>query len=115
MRPGIEVFEAPHLVLLHTVLVYHRALTSTGWAPRVLIVRLSRIPFLDRRGAHALTVLSELCRGRGTRLLLSDVRPAAWCGLARQGTLDEVGPRNVFAQWTEALERARELLGGEPG
>jgi hypothetical protein len=114
LRPGLEVFEAPHLLLLHTILVYHRALTSTGWAPRVLIVRLARVPYLDRRGAHALTALSRLCRERRTRLLLSDVQPDAWGGLGREGVLDEVGPGSVFTQWRDAENRARDLLGPGP-
>jgi hypothetical protein len=77
----------------------------------VLIVRLARIPCLDRRGAHAITVLSQLCRGRRTRLLLSDVQADTWRGLGREGVLDEVGPGNVFAEWQRALDRASELLG----
>lgn len=114
VHPGLEVFEAPHLLLLHTVLVYHRALTATGWAPRVLVVRLSRLPRLDRRGAHAIKALSGLCREGRTRLLLSEVQPHAWRDLGQEGVLDEVGPGNVFAHWQEALERARQLLGSSP-
>lgn len=114
LRPGLEVFEAPHLLLLHTVLVYHRALTATGWAPRVLVVRLARIPCLDPRGAHTIKVLSGLCREGRTRLLLSDVQPDAWRGLGQEGVLDDVGPGNVFAQWHQAVERAHQLLGVAP-
>lgn len=112
-HPGLEVFEAPHLLLLHTVLVYHRAVTATGWAPRVLIVRLGRVPRLDRRGAHAIKVLARLCREGRTRLLLSEVEAETRGKLGREGALDEIGPRNVFSHWEEAMARARQLLGIE--
>lgn len=108
---GAEVFEAPHLFLLHTVLAYHRTLASTGWYPRVLIVRLSRVPYLDRRGARAVAVLAQLCRQRRALLVLSDVQPGAWQGLGREGVIDEVGPNNVFTRWPEALQRAKRYLG----
>jgi hypothetical protein len=30
--------------------------------------------------------------------------------LGQEGVLDEVGPGNVFAQWNDAVNRAREIL-----
>ena len=111
LPPGVDAFEAPHPFLLHTLLVYHRTLISTGWHPRVLILRLARVPYLDARGARAVAMLSLLCRQRRTLLLLSDVRPEVWRGLGRQGVLDEIGPGNILTRWQAALDRAREFLG----
>jgi len=110
----LEVFEAPPLLLLHTVLSYHSALTAAGWSPKVLIVRLSRLSSMDRRGARTIKILAGLCRAGRTRLILSDVQSNARRGLGEEGVLDEVGPLNVFAQWDQALMRARQLLGAEP-
>ena len=109
--PGIEVFEAPPLFLLHIVLTFHRTLESTGWYPRVLILRLNRVPALDRRGSRAIAMLAKLCRDRRALLVLSDVHSEAWRVLGNDGVLDEIGPSNVFTQWCEALKRARQLLG----
>ncbi|MEO8140618.1 MAG: sodium-independent anion transporter [Gemmatimonadota bacterium] len=109
--PRIEAFEAPHLFLLHTILVYHRTMISTGWHPRVLILRLTRVPYLDLRGARSIALLAELCRERRTLLLLSEVHPETRQGLGRGGVMDEIGPGNIFSRWEDALQRARDFLG----
>jgi SulP family sulfate permease len=110
LPPGVDVFHASHLFLLHVVLVYHRSLVSMGSYPRVLIFRLASLPCLDRRGARVIGTLAKLCRAKRGSLVLSDVRPGVWRMLGQEGVLDEVGPGNVFAQWNDAVNRAREIL-----
>jgi hypothetical protein len=110
LPPGVDVFHASHLFLLHVVLVYHRSLVSMGSYPRVLIFRLASLACLDRRGARVIATLAKFCRAQRASLVLSEVRPEVWRMLGQEGVLDEVGPGNVFAQWTGALNRAREIL-----
>ena len=108
---GVEAFVAPHLFMLHTVLIYHQTLVSTNGCPRILIFRLSHVPFIDRQGARTIGILAQLCRRRRTVLLLSDVQPDTWRGLGTAGVIDELGPGNIFVRWNEAVARARHLLG----
>lgn len=111
LPPSVEVFVAPHLLLLHSVLIYHQALVSTNGCPRILIFRLSPIAYIDRQAARTIATLAQLCRQRHTVLLLSDVQPEVWRGLGKEGVIDELGPDNIVVGWTEALARARRLLG----
>lgn len=108
---GVEAFEAPHLFLPHTILVYHRTLIPTGWHPRVLILRWTRVTYLDRRGARSFALVAKLCRERRTLLLLGDVHPETRQGLGRGGVMDDIGPGDIFPRREEALRRARDFLG----
>lgn len=108
---GVVTFEAPELLLLHTLLVYHSTLVADGWYPRVLILRLGRLTLVDRRGVLVLRALLLLCRDRRTRLLLCDAQPLVRRLLVESGLLDDLGPLNLLPGLPEALQRARTLLG----
>lgn len=107
---GVVTFEAPDLLLLHTVLVYHSALVADRWCPRVLILRIGRLSLVDRRGLLVLRSLLLLCHDRRTRLLVCDVRPIVRRMLVESGFLDDLGPLNLLPSLPEAIQRARTLL-----
>ncbi len=107
---GVEVFEAPHALLIHAALSYLNALIAAGQPPRVLILRLARVRWLDRRAALTIANLARLCRERHGQLLLSDLAPANRRILAQEGILDDLGPANVLPDFAGAVARARVFL-----
>jgi STAS domain-containing protein len=109
---GVIAFEASELLLLDAVIHYFDSARWTDHPARVLILDLHRLATLDGWGARTVALLGRLCRGRGTTLVLSRLAPAARATLGRTGVIDEIGPRNAFTRWEDALARAGEIVAG---
>jgi SulP family sulfate permease len=78
--------------------------------PRVRIIRMRKVPFVDSTGIHNLTNLCLMSQGEGIQVVLSGVNPRVQQVLhkARFDTL--LGEKNICSHITLALERAKELL-----
>ncbi|MFO0695948.1 MAG: SulP family inorganic anion transporter [Polyangiales bacterium] len=82
---------------------FERAMASTHADPRVLVLRLGWVPFVD---ATALETLEEALVGlkkRGVVVLLVGVNPKVEAQLEKAEILDLVGRENVFAELAPAL------------
>lgn len=78
--------------------------------PRVVILRMRTVPAVDATGLHALDVILDKFRRKGTHLILSGVQPQPMKVLFNAGFADKVGLDNFCANIDVALARARELL-----
>ena len=78
--------------------------------PKVRIIRMRKVPFVDSTGIHNLTNLCLMSQGEGIQVVLSGVNPRVQQVLhkARFDTL--LGEKNICSHITLALERAKELL-----
>lgn len=79
-------------------------------APKVFILRMRKVPFLDASGARAIAEFCENCRKEGTTLLLSGVQGQTAKDLKSYGLDRVIGERNVLSHIDAALERASSLL-----
>ncbi len=85
-------------------------LKRMGQMPKVLIVRMRLVPFLDTSGASALEDLVKKCKAAGTVVIFSSVQPQPKGLLSRL----HFGEGVLFADnYVEALNKAREIA--EPG
>lgn len=85
-------------------------LQRMGQMPKVLIVRMRLVPFLDTSGAAALEDLVKKCKAAGTVVIFSSVQPQPKGLLSRLHFGEEV----LYADnYGEALNKAREIA--EPG
>lgn len=83
------------------------ALGRIGGTPRVLVVRLDRVPFVDTSGVDALTTFVAQARNAGTRVVLCDMVPAVWDALAR------AEPAFAGAETASSFAAALERLSGD--
>jgi sulfate permease, SulP family len=86
-----------------------RALIGTGSVPRVLIIRLLRVPFMDFTGLQRLQEVIQVLRTRGVRVILSDANVRVQGKLSRAGLLEQLGPEGYFAHLPEALKACRSV------
>lgn len=85
-------------------------LQRMGQMPKVLIVRMRLVPFLDTSGAAALEDLVKKCKAAGTVVIFSSVQPQPKGLLSRL----HLGEGVLYADnYGEALNKAREIA--EPG
>jgi anti-sigma B factor antagonist len=79
--PGTRILEISGPVTLPNLFAFQDALRS-GPAPRVSILDLSRVPYMDSAGMGALINYFTHCQRNGVRLLVAGVTPRV-CELFR--------------------------------
>ena len=77
--------------------------------PRVRIIRMRRVPFIDSTGIHNLHNLCEMSRREGTHIVLSGVTDGVYAVLARNGFCELLGKDHICPNINTALARATEL------
>ena len=86
-------------------------LTRMGQMPKVLIVRMRLVPFLDTSGVSALEDMVKKCKAAGTIVIFAALQPQP------KGLLNRLhfGDGVLYAEnYEEALEKSREIVGTAP-
>ena len=78
--------------------------------PKVRIIRMRRVPFIDSTGLHNLKNLCTMNHREGTHIVLSGVEPAVREVLEHAGFDSLLGRDHICASINEALEVARHIL-----
>ena len=78
--------------------------------PRVRIIRMRKVPFVDSTGIHNLTNLCVMSQGEGIQVVLSGVNPQVQAVLHKAGFDTLLGEENICSHINLALERAKQLL-----
>jgi SulP family sulfate permease len=77
--------------------------------PRVRIIRMRKVPFVDSTGIHNLTNLCLMSQKEGIQIVLSGVNPKVQAVLHKAGFDTMLGEENICSHINFALERANEL------
>ncbi|GHT08528.1 sodium-independent anion transporter [Bacteroidia bacterium] len=78
--------------------------------PKVRIIRMRKVPFMDSTGLHNLESLYRLSHQENIQLVLSGVNDKIKAMLDKSGFANKVGKENICSNINEALERADELI-----
>ena len=78
--------------------------------PRVRIIRMRKVPFVDSTGIHNLTNLCLMSQGEGIQVVLSGVNPTVQAVLHKAGFDTMLGEENICSHINLALERAKQLI-----
>lgn len=84
------------------------ALAVTHTDPRVLIIRLRNVPFLDGTGLETLEDVIKDLKKRGVRVMLVEANSRVLRKLVRAGITNLVGRENVASTFAKALRRYQE-------
>ena len=85
---------------------FERALLDTRRDPRVLVIRLRWVPFIDITGLHTLEEVLQHHR-RGVKVLLAGANERVGAKLDRAGITELGGRATVFPELAQALEACR--------
>lgn len=85
-------------------------LEGLGQAPKVLILRMHRVPAMDATALHSLEMTVDRMRHHGGHVILSAPHTQPYFMMAQAGFLDSLGHENVAAHLDDALARARALV-----
>lgn len=78
--------------------------------PKVRIIRMRRVPFIDSTGIHNLTTLIEMNHKDGTHIILSGVNEKVHDQLEKSGFYQIIHSNHICPNIDTALERAKEFL-----
>ena len=79
--------------------------------PKVRIVRMRKVPFIDSTGVHNLTTLCEMSQKDNIQIVLSGVNEKVHKVLEKSGFYALLGEENICPNINVALERAKEIVG----
>lgn len=80
-----------------------------GQMPRVRVIRMRKVPFIDATGLHNLEILIDRSQKSGTTVVLSGVKEEVKKTLFQHGLDKKLGKENICPNINVALERAAEL------
>ena len=78
--------------------------------PKVRIIRMRKVPFVDSTGIHNLTNLCLMSQAEGIQVVLSGVNPTVQAVLHKAGFDTMLGEDNICSHINLALDRARQLI-----
>ena len=78
--------------------------------PKVRIIRMRKVPFVDSTGIHNLTNLCLMSQQEGIQVVLSGVNPKVQAVLHKAGFDTMLGEDNICSHINIALDRARQLV-----
>jgi SulP family sulfate permease len=82
-----------------------------GGRPKVRIIRMRKVPFIDSTGLHNLENLCLMSQKEGITIVLSGVNPKVEEVLKRNNFSDLLGEANICNHIDLALARAKEIVG----
>jgi high affinity sulphate transporter 1 len=77
--------------------------------PKIRIIRMRKVPFMDSTGLHNLESLYRLSDKENIQLVLSGVNDRIKAMLIKSGLSEKIGQENICSNINEALERVKEL------
>lgn len=107
---GVEVYEIEGPFFFGIANKFEETMKQLGDKPKVRIIRMRKVPFMDSTGIRNLQSLIKLSKKDKTQILLSGVNDQVAGVLEKAGIQNELGSANVLHNIEAALERAGELL-----
>lgn len=106
---GVEVFRIAGPMFFGVAAEMLEALGRIGRTPKVVVLRLDRVPYIDSSGIHVLESFVAQARAWGTRVILCDMPRGVWQALARST------PRFAGAERVQSLDAALARVGRGQG
>ena len=108
---GVEVYEINGPYFFGAGNKFEEVMAAFGDRPKVRIIRMRKVPFVDSTGIHNLTNLCEMSHNEGIEVVLSGVCEKVHKQLEKARFYDILGNENICSHINLALERAKEITG----
>ena len=108
---GVEVYEINGPYFFGAGNKFEDLMATLGHKrPKVRIIRMRKVPFVDSTGIHNLTNLCAMSQKEGIQVVLSGVNPKVQAVLHKSGFDQMLGEENICSHINIALERAKSLV-----
>ena len=107
---GVEVYEIEGPFFFGIANRFEEIVLATKARPKVRILRMRQVPFMDSTAVRNLRILIETSQGEGIQLVLSGVRPSVHETLRTTGIADLIGDTYICPNIHEALMTASQYI-----
>ena len=107
---GVEVYEINGPYFFGIANKFEELMAAMNDHPKVRVVRMRRVPFIDATGIHNLQNLCEMSHREGTHIVLSGVTPNVYNVLEHNGFCQLLGKDHICPNINVALDRAASIV-----
>lgn len=107
---GVEVYEIDGPFFFGIANKFDGVMKIMGDKPKVRIIRMRKVPFMDSTGLHNLESLLRLSKAEHIHLILSGVNSHVREVLTKSGFDRKIGEGNICANINEAIEKATQAV-----
>jgi sulfate permease, SulP family len=107
---GVEVYEIEGPFFFGVANKFEETMKMLGDKPKVRIIRMRKVPFIDSTGLNNLGSLIRMSVKDKTTILLSGVNEGVRNALEKGGISAKIGKENICSNITEAIARAEEII-----
>lgn len=107
---GVEVYEINGPYFFGIANKFEELMATMNDHPKVRVIRMRRVPFIDSTGIHNLHNLCEMSHREGTHIVLSGVTPNVYNVLEHNGFCKLLGKDHICPNINVALDRAASIV-----
>lgn len=107
---GVEVYEINGPYFFGIATKFEETMSMLGDRPKVRIIRMRKVPFIDSTGIHNLTNLCRMSEKENIRIVLSGVNDKVHATLEKAGFYELLGAENICSNINEALGKAKAII-----
>ncbi len=107
---GVEVYEIDGPFFFGVANKFDEQMKIIGDKPRVRVIRMRRVPFIDSTGLHNLEIFIKNSQKERIHVILSGVNERVRAVLEKSEVATLIGPENICPAINIAIDRANEYL-----
>lgn len=107
---GVEVYEINGPYFFGIANRFEEVMQQMGDRPKVRIIRMRKVPFIDSTGIHNLTNFCEISQREDIRIILSGVNEKVHATLKKSNFYTLLGEEYICPNINVALEKARQFV-----
>lgn len=100
---GVEVYEINGPYFFGIATKFEETMAQLGDRPKIRIIRMRKVPFIDSTGIHNLTNLCLMSQKENIHIILSGVNEKVHNVLEKSGFYELLGKENICSNINEAL------------
>lgn len=110
VNPGVEVYEIDGPFFFGVATKFDELMRNTlGRKPKVRIIRMRKVPFIDSTGLHNLETLIRSSREEGIHVVLSGVKDNVRAAIEHAGINHLIGDDHICSHITQAVAMANRI------
>ena len=107
---GVDVYEIEGPFFFGAASKFTEAIKIIERRPKILIIRMRHVPFIDATGLHTLEKIEKECVEQKIKLVLSGVNKEVYSEIEKSKLLLKIEKINILPNIDDALKRANEIL-----
>ncbi len=107
---NVEIYEIEGPFFFGVASKFEETMKQIGDKPKVRIIRMRKVPFIDSTGCHNLESFIKMSKKDKTQVLLSGVNDRVRSVLVNTGIEKMLGQENILSNINDALVRAHEVI-----